>query len=36
LQYQRIASEVMPAMAGVMAADLDQAPKESAEARRRT
>jgi hypothetical protein len=32
LQYQRIASEVMPAMAGVMAADLDQAPKESAEA----
>jgi hypothetical protein len=32
LQYQRIASEVMLAMAGVMAVDLDHAPRESAEA----
>jgi hypothetical protein len=32
VQYQRIASEVMPAMAGVMAVDLDLAPRESAEA----
>jgi hypothetical protein len=32
LQYQRIASEVMPTMARAMAVDLDQAPQHSPEA----